>query len=96
METAKTHLGNRQLHKRHSVMIEGGMIPRAKVMDQTLIDRYLMKGLIDLTQHQAGEYLLRQACLAKLWATGVDLSGTRVNGGRKRNEAYLYSLDYDR
>ena len=39
-----TDLGTNEIHKRHSVMI-GGKMPRAKVMDQTLIDRYLIDGL---------------------------------------------------
>ena len=75
-----THLGNKQLHKQHSVMIEGGAVPRAKVMDQTIIDRYLMQGKLTLAQHHAGEYLLGQAAKAGLWPTGVNLSGTRVEG----------------
>lgn len=83
MDQAITHLGTKQLHKQHSVMIEGGMIPRARVMDQTMIDRYLMHGLIDLAQHQAGELLLRQAATARLWPTGVDLSDTRTTGGKR-------------
>jgi hypothetical protein len=83
MEQAKTHLGTKQLHKQHSVMIEGGMVPRARVMDQTMIDKYLMQGRINLAQHQAGEYLLRQAATARLWPTGVNLSDTRTSGGRR-------------
>jgi hypothetical protein len=77
---ASTHLGNSLLHKRHSVMIEGGQIPRAKVMNQMLIDHWLMHGEINLVEHQAGEYLLGQAARAGVWPTGVDLSGTRVQG----------------
>jgi hypothetical protein len=83
MEKAKTHLGNSQLHKQHSVMIEGGTIPRARVMDQTMIDRYLMRGIINLKQHQAGEYLLKQASTAGVWPTGVNMSASSVDGGRK-------------
>ena len=30
-----TDLGTNEIHKRHSVMIEGGKMPRAKVMDRT-------------------------------------------------------------
>ena len=32
-------LGSPEVHQRHAVMIEGGTVPRARVMDQTLIDR---------------------------------------------------------
>lgn len=72
--TSYTNLGNKHLHKRHSIMIEGGQVPRAKVMDQTMIDRYLMRGLINLDQYRAGEYLLEQAGKC-MWAKGVNLQG---------------------
>lgn len=71
----KTHLGTRELHRRHSVMIEGGTVPRAKVMDQTLIDRYLMDGLLTLPEHHGGEFLLKQAAKAGVWAKGINWSG---------------------
>jgi len=76
MQKAITHLGNKELHRRHSVMIEGGNVPRARVMTQIIIDKYLMRGLIDLIQHQAGEYLYRQAGKAGIWPTGANWKGT--------------------
>jgi len=63
-----TDLGTKEIYQRHSVMVEGGNIPRAKVMDQTLIDRYLMDGLLTLQEHQAGEYLMNQAMKAGIFA----------------------------
>ena len=78
-----TNLGTAELRKRHSVMIEGGNVPRAKVMDQHLIDRYLMTGLLTLPEHRAGELLLLQASTAGFWPTGVDLSKTRVPNGAR-------------
>ncbi len=80
MQKAITNLGNKYLHKRHSVMIEGGQIPRARVMSQIMIDRYLMRGLVNLVQHQAGEYLYRQAGHAGIWPTGVNWKDG-VSGG---------------
>ena len=53
---SNTELGTPEIHQRHSVMIEGGTVPRAKVMDGTVVDRYLMDGLINLQQHMACEY----------------------------------------
>lgn len=81
MEQAITNLGTKELHKNKSVMIEGGKYPRARVMDQTMIDRFLMRGEINLSQHQAGEYLLRQAGNAGAWPTGVNWAG--VSGGSR-------------
>lgn len=67
-----THLGNKELHRRHSVMVEGGVVPRAKVMDQTMIDKLLMRGQITLAQHRAGEYLLNQAARAGIYPRGIN------------------------
>lgn len=78
-----TYLGNKELHQRHKVMVEGGAVPRARVMDQHVIDAYLMGGIIDLKQHRGGEYLLGQAARAGLWATGANLSGSMTQGGKR-------------
>lgn len=80
------NLGNRELHRQHSVMIQGGNVPRAKVMDQHLIDRYLMRGAITLRQHHAGEHLLQQAAAAGTWATGVKWD---VSGGASSRPSYV-------
>ena len=69
---SKTYLGNPSLHRNKSVMIEAGNIPRAKVMDGHIIDRYLMLGVLNLSEHQAGEYLLHKAAQGGLWATGAN------------------------
>lgn len=78
-----TELGNKEIHGKHSVMVEGGPVPRAKVMDQAMIDQYLMKGLLTLAQHQAAEYLLGQAAKAGIWAKAPDPD--RPMGGEKSN-----------
>jgi hypothetical protein len=80
-----THLGNRELHRQHSIMITGGAIPVAKVMDQHVIDKYLMHGLLSLSQHRAGEFVLGKAADAGMWATGVNLSGLMVQLGKHDN-----------
>lgn len=71
-----THLGNRQLHRRHSVMIEGGSVPRARVMDQRAFDTLLMQGEITLDQHIAAEKLMQQAGWAGMWPAGMNWKGT--------------------
>jgi hypothetical protein len=83
-----TELGTKEIHKRRSVMVEGGSVPRAKVMDQAMIDRYLMKGYLTLAQHQAGEYLLEQASKSGIYAkapppdhTGGGSAGSTVPMG---------------
>jgi len=83
MEIAKTHLGTPELHKRHSIMVEGGRYPRSKVMDQMIFDRYLMEGLINLTQHRSSEFLLNMAAKANVWAKGARINGVYVDGDKK-------------
>jgi hypothetical protein len=62
-------------------MVEGGPVPRAKVMDQAMIDRYLMLGELTLAQHQAGEYLLGQAAKSGIYARAPNPD--TVQGGQK-------------
>jgi|TARA_R100000479_G_scaffold142479_1_gene78172 hypothetical protein len=77
-----TDLGTPEVHKRHAVMVEGGTMPRAKVMDQNLIDRYLMDGLLTLGEHQAGEYVLSQAMKAGLFTKPLNYG---AGGGGEAN-----------
>lgn len=79
--TSLVNLGNAELRNHHSVMLEAGVVPRAKVLDQHMIDSYLMRGLLNLGQHRAGERLLQQAAHAGIWPTGVNLAATGSGGG---------------
>lgn len=92
MSSDKSHtdLGTKEIYKRHSVMVEGGNMPRAKVMDQTLIDRYLIDGLITLSQHQAGEYVMSQALQAGLYTK--PLSSEPSSGERAKDSVATESL----
>lgn len=75
-----TDLGTDEIHKRHRVLIAGGNVPQARVMDQTMIDRYLMQGLLTLAQHQAGEYILRQAVKAGMYTPPLNYSAPTGTG----------------
>jgi hypothetical protein len=76
----KTDIGTDEVHKRHSVLVQGGNIQKAKVMDQMIFDRYLMEGLLSLAQHQACEYILSQATAAGIYTAPLNLSGARSGG----------------
>ena len=80
---AHTSLGSPELHKRHSIMVEGGTYPRSRVMDQTVFDRYLMEGSIDLSQHRSAEFMLNMAARANMWATGAKLDGGFIDSPKK-------------
>lgn len=75
-----TDLGTNEIHKRHRVLIAGGSVPKARVMDQTMIDRYLMQGFLTLAQHQAGEYILRQAVAAGMYTPPLNYSAPTGTG----------------
>lgn len=77
------HLGNEMLHKNKSVMVEGGKFPRAHVMDAQIFDRYLMRNLLNLSQHIAAEYLFTLAARSGCWATGVDWASAGGTGGKR-------------
>lgn len=68
------HLGTSQLHCRHSVLIEPGPIPRARVMDQALHDRYLMDDLITPGQHRAADRVYTLASTSGVYVTGQNYS----------------------
>ena len=78
-ETPPTDLGTAEIHHRHKVMIEGGQVPRAKVLDQCVIDKMLMaedkNKSINLSQHQAGEFLLAQASAAGIYCATSKMDG---------------------
>ena len=82
-DKSHTDLGTKEIYKRHAVMVEGGNMPRAKVMDQTLIDRYLMDGLLTLQEHQAAEYVLNQGSAAGLYVKPLKFEAST---GGKRSE----------
>lgn len=90
-----TDLGTNEIHKRHSVMVEGGKMPRAKVMDQLVVDKMLMNGILTLQQHQAAEYLMNQAAKAGIFAKPLSYepksSGGQSTGGLESDHLMRYS-----
>tara|TARA_R110002012_G_scaffold57430_9_gene148080 strand:- start:2738 stop:3217 length:480 start_codon:yes stop_codon:yes gene_type:complete len=83
-DKSHTDLGTKEIYKRHSVMIEGGKMPRAKVMDQIVVDRMLMNGLLTLQEHQAAEYILSQAASAGVYAKPLNYE-PKSSGGMSKN-----------
>ena len=83
-DKSHTDLGTKEIYKRHSVMIEGGKMPRAKVMDQLVVDRMLMNGLLTLQEHQAAEYILSQAASAGVYAKPLNYE-PKSSGGTSKN-----------
>ena len=84
-EIANTDLGTPEIHKTKSVMVEGGSVPIARVMNQTTIDSYLMSGLIDLQQHLDGEYLMDKAVKAGIFSKGSGWRTEIASHGKMNN-----------
>lgn len=85
MTKSISDLGTREIHERHSVMIEGGTIPRARVMDQLIIDKLLMQGRISLSQHMAAELFLSQAERACINIRAQKYDSIPAGNGKKDN-----------
>jgi len=85
MTKSISDLGTREIHDRHSVMIEGGIIPRAKVMDQLIVDKLLMDGRITLSQHMAAELFLSQAERACINIRAQKYDAIPAGNGKKDN-----------
>ena len=90
-EEQHTDLGTKEIHQRKSVMIEGGPVPRAQVMDQNVIDKYLMKGWLTLIQHQAGEFYLNAATHAGIFVKAQNYAKVPGGSGDHINYSHAYS-----
>jgi len=85
MTKSISDLGTKEIHARHSVMIEGGTIPRARVMDQLIVDKLLMDGRINLGQHMAAELFLSQAERACIHIRAQKYDSIPAGNGKKDN-----------
>jgi len=88
-----TELGNKQLHERHSVMIEGGTIARARVMDQLVIDKMLAEGMLSAGQHRVAEEILSLAVESGFYASAPPLEGSTssLKGTKVPSKVFSYA-----
>ena len=71
-------IGSKNLHNRHSIEIrqsEDTQFLQAKVQDQLFIDHLLLNDLIDVQQHQNGEYIQSLASSSGCFARAVSFGG---------------------
>ena len=57
------------------IIIDGGLVPTARVKNQTLLDFLLDLEFIGVQQHLAGEYVLGQCVKAGIHVKGVNFDG---------------------
>ena len=67
------------------IIIDGGLIPTARVKNQTLLDTLLDRELIEVREHMAGEYVLGQCVRAGIHTKGVNFDGMPLGGGNPKN-----------
>ena len=64
------------------IVLDGGLIPTARVKNQNLIDVLLDDELISIAQHMAGEYVLGQCVSAGVYVKGMAYDGMPRSSGR--------------
>lgn len=67
------------------IIIDGGLVPTARVKNQTLLDFLLDLEFIGVQQHLAGEYVLDQCVKAGIHVKGVNFDGMPLGGGNPKN-----------
>jgi len=78
------------LHARHRLKIEDGEIfARARVTDQTFVDKLLLKKVIEIHHHSAAERLVEQAVTAGMFVRTPNWSSIP---GNSRKDAYTNGL----
>ena len=83
-------VGTRELHDRHRIKIEDGdTFARARVTDQTFVDRLLLRKIIEIDQHQAAERLVQQALTAGMFVRTPNWASIP---GQHRKETYTNGL----
>ena len=83
-------VGTKELHARHRLKIEDGEIfARARVTDQTFVDKLLLKKVIEIHHHSAAERLVEQAVTAGMFVRTPNWSSIP---GNSRKDAYTNGL----
>ena len=83
-------IGTKELHARHRLKIEDGEIfARARVTDQTFVDKLLLKKVIEIHHHTAAERLVEQAVTAGMFVRTPNWSSIP---GNSRKDAYTNGL----
>ena len=87
-------LGTDEIHKRHSIFVEtiDNKVSRSKVMDQAIIDRYLIQGVITLSQHQSAEVIMANASGSGIYAKTQNWDNQTFGGIPERIPRGIFAL----
>ena len=84
------------------IILDGGLVPVARIKNQTLLDTLLDLELIEVREHFAGEYVAEQCLKAGIHIKAVNFDGMPLGGGNHKvkfeHECYdvghLYNLKF--
>ena len=66
------------------IIIDGGLVPVARVKNQNLLDTLLDLELIEVREHLAGEYVAEQCVKAGIHIKAVNFDGMPLGGGNHK------------
>ena len=67
------------------IILDGGLVPVARIKNQTLLDTLLDLELIEVREHLAGEYVAEQCLKAGIHIKAVNFDGMPLGGGNHKN-----------
>lgn len=73
-----------------AIVVEEGIIPRARAMDQCVVDVFLLKGLITIQQHQAAEYFMDICAKSQMFIHSLGYDSTPCTGTMKKDKVYFF------
>jgi len=73
-----------------SIVVEAGIVPRARAMDQCVVDVLLLKNLITIQQHQAAEYFMDICAKSQMFIHSHGYDSIRATGTQKKDKVYFF------
>ena len=73
-----------------TLVVEAGIVPRARAMDQCVIDVLLLGDLITIRQHQAAEYFMDICAKSQMYVHSYSYDSIRASTGTVRKDKVYY------
>lgn len=73
-----------------TLVVEAGIVPRAKAMDQCVVDVLLLGELITIRQHQAAEYFMDICAKSQMYVRSYSYDSIGASSGTVRKDKVYY------
>ena len=73
-----------------TLVVEAGIVPRAKAMDQCVVDVLLLGELITIRQHQAAEYFMDICAKSQMYVRSYSYDSMPASAGTVRKDKVYY------